>query len=100
MSNWWMFLISVTCFLQACTLMALFVRLTDVLDRLNKCNVSVDAEVLTASSGSTILITPAVPLSQVQRERIKESLSGAATGVEFVLLDDSLKAQISSGAPE
>lgn len=100
MSSWWMLLISVTCFLQACTLMCLFVRLTDVLDRLNKCNVSVDAEVLTASSGSTILITPAVPLSQEQRERIKESLSGAATGVEFVLLDDSLKAQISSGAPE
>lgn len=100
MSNWWMFLISVTCFLQACTLMGLFVRLTDVLDRLNKCKVSVDAGVLTVPFGSTILITPSAPLSQMQFERLKEYLAAAATGVEFVVLDASLKAQVSNGAPE
>ncbi|MCD2164311.1 hypothetical protein [Comamonas koreensis] len=100
MSNWWMFSIAVTCFMQACALMCLFVRLTDVLDRLNKCKVSVDAGVLKAPVGSTILITPAAPLSQKQFEQLKEYLAAAATGVEFVVLDASLKAQIINGAPE
>lgn len=100
MSNWWMFSISVTCFMQACALMCLFVRLTDVLDRLKKSEIKLDAEVLNAPSGATILISPSTPMSQAQREQLKEYLSAAAPGVEFVVLDASLKAQIVNGAPE
>ena len=100
MSNWWPFLISLSLVCQAISMVLMWGRLADVLDRLNECEVSVDSESLAAPAGSTILITPAAPLTLAQFERLKEYLAGAASGNKFVVLDASLKAQISSEAPE
>ena len=100
MDKWWFLLVSISCVCQAGTLFCLFARLSDVLDRLRKCRVSIDTEMLAANAGSTILVTPSAPLTESQMSALKDALSTAGAGSKFLVLDPSLSTEISTGATE